>query len=253
MSRKKTIALVSIIILLLLFLVISTVFHIRTVKVTGAEVYTENEIETMILGHDTTQNTLLLWLKTKFGEKISLPFVETYDVKIKGIDSVEIQIYEKKVIGYIESMGNRLYFDKDGIVVETTDGTEDARVPLITGLKFDYAVLHEPIPVKKKNTFQLILDLVQLIQKYEIEITKVYINEDLSVNFYMNDVKILFGSSDFEKKMNHLKGFQEELKELSGVFDMRIVSDSKLGYVFTKNPEKAELPIATETDAEKEP
>lgn len=50
-------------------------------------------------------------------------------------NKMNVAVYEKAIVGYISYMGCNMYFDKDGIVVESSsENYED--VPQITGLDF---------------------------------------------------------------------------------------------------------------------
>ena len=52
--------------------------------------------------------------------------------------------------------GSYLYFDRDGIVVESSRiKLED--IPVITGLNFSRIVLHEQLKVQKEEMFTVIL------------------------------------------------------------------------------------------------
>lgn len=50
------------------------------------------------------------------------------------------------------------YFDKDGIIVESTSETLPG-VPKIAGLSFGHIVLHQPLPVEDISVFNEILNL----------------------------------------------------------------------------------------------
>ena len=89
------------------------------------------------------------------------PFIEKMSVDILAPDSIKITVYEKAVAGYIEYLGKYMYFDKDGIIVETSD-VKTAGIPQVTGLQFDYVVLHERLPIENDTSFQSILDITQL-------------------------------------------------------------------------------------------
>ena len=58
-------------------------------------------------------------------------------LKYSGQEVMYITVYEKAVIGYIRYMGCNMYFDKDGIVVESSTETFE-KVPEIIGLKFKF-------------------------------------------------------------------------------------------------------------------
>ena len=70
-------------------------------------------------------------------------------------------------------MGCNMYFDKDGIVVESsTDLYEN--VPQIDGLKFDSIVINTKLDVGNADIYNTILDLIQSFDKYDIDVDKVY-------------------------------------------------------------------------------
>ena len=81
--------------------------------------------------------------------------------------SVEIVIYEKNVVGYVNYMSSRMYFDKDGIIVESTEESLDG-IPEITGLSFGSIVLYKELPVENKKVFSEILNLTGSVQSYQI-------------------------------------------------------------------------------------
>ena len=82
-------------------------------------------------------------------------------------DKVHVVLYEKSIVAYVIYKENYMYFDKDGIVVETS-AEQVSDVPLIDGLKFDSIVLYNPLPIKDESVFNTILDLSQNLRKYEI-------------------------------------------------------------------------------------
>lgn len=207
-------------------------FRIQTVEVKGNERYTAEQIEEKIIGNGTKRNLIPLWFQVKFGEQKEIPFIETYDIRITSTSSVEIVVYEKSVVGYFSYMGANLYFDKDGIIVETTDGTEEPGVPLIAGLDFDYAVLHETLPVEKKKTFRILLDVTQLLNKYQLPIDKIFLTDNLEVVLYRNNVKVLLGTDEeYSNKLNTLKSFPEDVWSNSGTIDMSVYREDGSGYI----------------------
>lgn len=246
MHRKKKVIIISgLVMVLFLVVLVLVVFRIRKITVTGTARYTTEEIEELVLSDSVDYNTVWLWLKTKFGSQREIPFVEKYDVKITGVSSVEITVYEKSVVGYINCMGANMYFDKDGIVVETTGEEEPADVPLVTGLRFDYAVLYEKIPVDNKNTFELLLNLTQQLIKNEISVEKIYLSDAMEISLFMGNVQVELGKDEqLAEKLNDLKNLQENLKQYSGVLDMKEYNENGTGYTLKRDdyvePEEAE-------------
>ena len=65
-------------------------------------------------------------------------------------------------------MGANFYFDKDGVVVESSSEISEG-VPCISGLKFDALALYQKLNVTDDSVFERILDITQLVKKYEME------------------------------------------------------------------------------------
>ena len=77
----------------------------------------------------------------------TIPFVEDYKIVFRSPVNVEIITYEKSVVGYVSYMNSLMYFDKDGIIVESTNEKLEG-IPMITGLRFGHIVLHKPLQVR---------------------------------------------------------------------------------------------------------
>ena len=124
----------------------------------GSIHYTNEEIMEMVMGDRFGNNSLFLSLKYRDKGIEGVPFVETMDVDIEAKDTIRITVYEKALAGYVRYLGRYVYFDKDGIVVETSM-EETAGIPQVTGLSFDHVILHEPLPVDKPELFDEILNI----------------------------------------------------------------------------------------------
>ncbi len=201
----------------------------------GSERYTDEELKEIFFPGNESKNAFMFWIKSTFKDKIEIPFVETYDVKMEKFGKYVITLYDKSVVGYVTYMSNNLYFDKDGVVVESSSmKLED--VALVTGLKFDYFVLHEKLPVDNHDIFSLLLDLTQLCKKYEIDTEKINITGDDKVQLYTGEVRVDLGDgAQLNEKMLDLNDMYEKLEGESGVLDMEEYDEEDNGYNLKKN------------------
>lgn len=162
-KTKRTIILSAILLALFAFLTaayfyIINNYTVTTVYVDGNIHYTNEEIMEMVMGGPYGNNSLFLSLKYRDKGIDDVPFIQTMDVTVEARDTIRITVYEKALAGYVTYLGRYVYFDKDGIVVETsTEKTEG--IPQVTGLKFDHVILHEPLPVDKPEIFTEILGI----------------------------------------------------------------------------------------------
>ena len=213
-----------------------TYFKITGITYEGTDRYTDEELTAYIFGDASNLNALKLGYDLKHDyEKVSIPFIETYEVDIEYPDKVHVMLYEKSIVAYVVYKENYMYFDKDGIVVETsTEQVSD--VPLVDGLKFDSIVLYNPLPIKDESVFNTILDLSQNLRKYEIAVDKIHFNDDLSIVLYIGNVRVNFGKGDrLSEKLHELKQMEAELAGLSGVLDMENYSEGTEFITFKKD------------------
>ena len=152
-------------------------------------------LEKALFSKDIDKNPFVFLFRSKFKEHKQIPFIEKYEVKMITFTKFKVTVYEKSVIGYLKYMGECMYFDKDGIVVEVTT-TELPGIAMINGIEFDHIVVNEMIPVKDKNTFDTILDITQMIDHYQIAVDNIYINKDLEITLYIGKVRIELGFDD---------------------------------------------------------
>ncbi|MBO5451606.1 MAG: FtsQ-type POTRA domain-containing protein [Lachnospiraceae bacterium] len=196
-------------------------YRVTNVEVVGNSHYTEQEITDMVLKGNVFDNSLLLNIKYRNKSIEDIPFVEKMDVEVKSNDTIRIMVYEKKLAGCISYLGNYMYFDREGIVVESSPQITEG-VPEITGLRFNHVLLYEQLPVERSEIFQEILELTQLLDKYEIIADKIYFDTDNNVTLYFGDARVLIGSkSHIDEKIMQLSVIVPSIHGKTGVLDMR--------------------------------
>lgn len=235
-DTKKKLVKVSVLAVTLAVLIIVVIsLRISNVDISGNKQYNDKQIQKLIFNNEWMKNPLVFYFNTKFGKQEKIPFVSRYDVEIKSLTSVKIMVYEKKVVGYIQYFGTNMYFDKDGIVTESSDVVLEG-VPKITGIKFDYIVLHSKIPVEDERLFNNIMDITQLLDKYQIKVDRIFISDTMEMTLYLDEVKVELGKSDnINEKIIDLNDMMENLQGLSGTLDMREYDSADEGYTFKKN------------------
>lgn len=210
-------------------------FRIRSITFEGTDKYTEEELTDYIFGELGAVNSLKLAYDLKHSDKVSIPFIETYEINVEYPDKVHVVLYEKSVVAYVIYKENYMYFDKDGIIVESSRELL-LDVPLVDGLEFESIVLYCPLPVKDEKVFNTILDLSQNLQKYEIAVDKIHFNEDLSIVLHMGNVKVNLGTGDrLSEKIHELKQIVPELSGLSGTLHMENFKEGNDFITFKKD------------------
>lgn len=199
---------------------IITNYTVTTVYVEGTVHYTNDEIIDMVMEGHYGNNSLLLSLKYKDKSIVGVPFVEKMDVSVLDPNTIKIEVYEKSLAGYVEYLERYMYFDKDGVVVESSM-EKTAGIPMVTGLKFDHVILYEPLPVENAAVFSSILSITQLVNKYSLSVDRIYFGSDGSVTLYFGDVKASLGVGDnLDEKIMELQYMIPELEGKSGTLRM---------------------------------
>ncbi|MDE7178487.1 MAG: cell division protein FtsQ/DivIB [Lachnospiraceae bacterium] len=210
-------------------------YKVTTVHVDGNIHYTKEEITEMVMGDRFGDNSLFLSLKYRDRGIEGVPFVETMDVDIEAKDTIRITVYEKALAGYVRYLGRYVYFDKDGIVVETSE-EETAGIPQVTGLAFDHVILHDALPVDKPELFEEILNITQQLSKYNLSADRIYFDAGYQVTLYFGEAKIVLGENkDINEKIMKLQHILPDLLGKSGTLDMREYSEDTKTYSFEQD------------------
>ena len=218
--KKPIILLACFLVLFIAFIIFLRIYTIDTVTIEGNIHYTNEEIQNMIMGDKWGQNSVYLSMKYKNKEIKDIPFIETMDVTILSPHAVKITVYEKAMAGYVEYMDQFFYFDKDGTIVESSN-VRTMGIPQILGLDFDHIVLYEKLPIENETIFKQILDVTQLLNKFDINVDKIYFDKDYNITLYFGDARVKLGSTDYiDEKVMKLKSILPQLEGKKGVLRM---------------------------------
>ena len=193
MKRKHRLFIVTGGLLLLCLLCIGFyVIRITSVTYIGNTRYTEEELTELLFDKPYSLNPIYCFWESNYGEKKQIPFIQSYDINFQSWNTIQIQIYEKSIVGYVDYKGYRMYFDKDGIIVESSQEALE-NVIKIEGLYFSHMVLH---------------NITIYIDKLRFEIGQdIYLNEKIAkVNDLLPSIMGLSGEIN-------MKEFTEDTEE----------------------------------------
>lgn len=230
---KKILTVLTIICILAAVLLITgicllEIYKVKTVYVEGNVHYSSSEIKDMIMVGKLGDNSIYLSLKYKNKNIEDVPFISSMKVDILSPDTIKITVYEKSLAGCVEHMGEYMYFDRDGVIVECSEKLTEG-VPLVSGLSFESVVLYEPLPVEDKSVFETILTISQLYEKYQIKAEKIQFLSSGNIVIYTENIKAAVGKGDnIDDKIMTLASIMPDLLGQSGTVKLEnYTKDSK--------------------------
>ena len=224
--KAKHMILGGFVIIILLVAVILASARIKTIKVIGNNRYTSEEMVSKVFSDRWDTNAFYCFWKDKTKPHKQIPFVQRYDINWEGPLAVSITVYEKNIVGYVDYMSSHMYFDKDGIVVEST--TENLEgIPRIMGLTFGSIVLYKELPVQNMHVFNDILNLTGSLSDNEIKCDEIAYDDLLNATLKMGDIQVYLGSNkDMEMKIYTLKDILPNLEGLKGTLNLSDYNES---------------------------
>lgn len=239
--KKRTVILISIcagfLTVGILAAVLLRYYRVTTVYVEGNIHYDNEEIMEMVMTGRLGNNSLYLAMKYKNKGVDNIPFVQTMDVDILSPDTIKITVYEKAMAGYIEYLSKYMYFDKDGIIVESSE-QKTTGIPQVTGLNFGYVIMHEKLPVDNPEIFEDILDITQLLNKYGVQADKIRFDKAMHKTLYFGEARVSLGSNEnIGEKIMKLKGILPELSGKKGMLRMDNYSEEMRNVTFELDSE----------------
>ena len=158
-TLKKTL----IILVALLVLVGCDLYFFRVTEVTveGNTFFSQADMEKKLCTSKLDYNTSTFFLRNLLGHRVSLPFVRQYEVTFPSAHKVHIRLYEKTIVSGVKYMNEYVYFDKDGMVLESSN-TPKEKVPVfeVSGMK--KFSLYQVIQMQDQDMLKEMLDIANL-------------------------------------------------------------------------------------------
>lgn len=214
------------------------VFHLKKVTYSGNSYYTESSLNEMLLSDKMSGNTLYVFFKYNFFYKPKYPYLDKVQVKMLSPSHLQIEVFEKVVIGCVDFNGMYMYFDHEGMVIDSSlmlfEGT-----PVITGFEFENVVTGEKLPVEDEKVFKRILEISELLAKNNLRPNSVNFDSDGNITLHFEQVRVEMGTDrNIKLKISDLPEMLPTIEGKIGVLHMENYSPETDNVTFTEDKEE---------------
>lgn len=237
--RRKRIFITVLAVLLFLALsalIIVKVFVVKNVEVQGNKLYEDKQIEEWVLNDQYSWNSLYVYFKYRFFDTQEVPFIDTMEIGLRLPGDVLITVYEKGIMGYlyIDSIGQNVYFDKDGLVAEiSTDIIEG--IPQVKGLTCKKVVLYEKLDLDSKKALKTLLAVTQTLKKYRLEPDTIDYGDSGEIRLQYGNIQVNLGTSEnLTEKVKRLDKIMPNLEGLTGTLHLEEWTEETTDVTFEK-------------------
>ena len=214
------------IVLFILVVILGTLAYISTwtvdkVQVEGCEIVNTQSVSDAMKEEAPMDNTLLLYIKSKMNKLKDLSFVSKMDLELTDKNTVTVTVYEKSIAGCVLYKGDYVYFDKDGIVLDSAKRRVGS-APLIKGLTFTEWSIGKKLPSDDDKKFQTILTITQLVEKYDLEIDGIKFTAENEIVLQHGGITIELGEGEYlAVQMMNIGYILHNLEGMSGTMYMK--------------------------------
>lgn len=221
-TRNKVIIAIIIAALVIVGVIIAIGYFFRVdmkngITYVGSKYYSDEELTEKIFGKQVNTFTYTL---SKAKTQVTIPFVQRYEVEVEWPNRLNVTVYEKPIIGYIKYMGSNMYFDKEGLIVESSTSIY-SNIPQITGINYDSIILGQKLNADKPEVYARIVEFMQDFDKNALKVDRIHFDNALNATLYFDKVRVMLGGNDnLSEKIHELTQVYPKLIGLSGVLHM---------------------------------
>ncbi|MBQ9199022.1 MAG: cell division protein FtsQ/DivIB [Lachnospiraceae bacterium] len=231
---KKRYFLLGILVILIAAFIYVSSFKIKEIRVSGCSKVDEQVIIDAVRNKSYVNNTIVLYIQNKIKPIGDIPFVTKIDIDFISKNEISVTVYEKSVAGCVEYMDGYVYFDKDGIVLESSQEIIEG-IPCIRGLNFTEWEMGKKLPIDNESKFKSILSITQLIDKYELDIDGIKFTAENEIILMHDGITIELGKGDnLAIQMMNLGSILENLEGMEGVLYMKDFDSNESTASFSK-------------------
>ena len=207
----------------LIALLSSPLFAIQNVEVNQLEYFTGEEVCDLA---GVTDGANLFWFNRRAARRRleENPYIARAIFRLLPPHTLQIQVTERKLCGYIPYLGAYLYIDAEGRVLEVQNDMAEAH-PVVQGLRFSGFQTGQIIEAENTDALAVVVQISKIIQKYEMDalVLEVDVSDPADLTMRVHNVVVRLGDSkDLEDKLRTMYQAVQNIPEGDrGTLDLR--------------------------------
>lgn len=236
--KKGHIILIIVLAVLLGGVIFYNSYKLDEITISGCTVVDEKLVKEMLEKSGYANNSIKLYIGNRINPVSDIPFVDKMDVDFVTKNKVNVTVYEKSIAGCVEYMDAYIFFDKDGIILDSK-AKRIKGIPCIKGLEFESWEKNGKLPISDQKKFQLILTITQLIEKYELDIDGIKFTTENEILLMHGNITIELGEGEYlAVQMMNLGSILEGLEGMEGTLHMKDFNSDDASASFSRKNKK---------------
>lgn len=199
-------------------------FRVKRVTIEGNTYYSQADMAERFQSNILQRNILSFWFLDKCSLTPKLPFVREYEVSYPSMNEIHIKLYEKTIVAGIAYSNQYIYFDKDGMVLQSSKRPVD-NIPLFETKKLTTFTLYEKVQMEDEGLLIQIMNLANLFQHYQIPWDSVQFDDNDNATLTIGKIRVLLGKkNNYDEEISALSSVLEnnsQKENQEGTFDLR--------------------------------
>ncbi len=211
------VAIVAVLLISLWFL-----FKIRTVTVEGNTFFKEDEVAKTYQTSFFQKNVLTNLIYDALGFTKDPPYVREAELSYPSFGELHIKLVEKKILAGVKFSRHYIYFDKDGMVLKTTE-EEIKDIPYFETDDVTDFTLYQTLSTGREELLSQMLNMSSRLTYYSIDWDKAVFDTEGHAELHSGKVTVKLGRrSDYDEVISILPDIMKTAKRSGdkGTIDM---------------------------------
>lgn len=200
-------------------------FKVEKVEVLGNSHYSQTEIREMVLNGIFADNSVLAPILYSKNQVKGVPFIEGYSVARIDRNTICISVKETKTVGCIPYLDSYIYFDRNGIFVESSK-IRDETIPYFDGIEVKRVIKGEKLPIKGTTILNTAVALATIFQKNQMLPDNIRFDANNQISLMYGEIEVMLGKDEYlEDKMARVVAILSKISGKKGILHVESVSE----------------------------